>query len=185
MKIKKIALACAAAGITLIGAGQAQAANWLMLQGTEPEGSVGRAKVWGFIQAQYQKDFSDGNAAPPKFVGPDLTSQSAFNVNRARIGVRGANFPLDGKTNYFLLVEFGNNALTNAKDSYAPRVSDAGVTLNHPRGCALSHGSIQVPWLGRRSAGHWRSGLHQLHRSYQPDDAGADPVRVQRGTLER
>jgi len=149
MKIKKIALACAAAGITLIGAGQAQAANWLQLQGTEPEGSAGRAKVWGLIQAQYQKDFSDPNAGgayvPPKLIGPDLTTQSAFNVNRARIGVRGANFPLDGKTNYFILVEFGNNALTNQKDSYAPRLSDASITLNQIPGARVRLGLFKTP----------------------------------------
>ena len=83
--------------------------------------------------------------APPKLIGPDLTSQSAFNVNRARIGVRGANFPLDGKTNYFLLVEFGNNALTNAKDSYAPRVSDASITLNHIKGARVRMGLFKYP----------------------------------------
>lgn len=149
MKMKKIALASAAAGLTLLGAGQAQAANWLQLQGTEPEGSAGRAKVWGLIQAQYQKDFSDANAGgayvPPKLIGPDLTTQSAFNVNRARIGVRGANFPLDGKTNYFILVEFGNNALTNQKDSYAPRLSDASITLNQIPGARVRLGLFKTP----------------------------------------
>ncbi len=154
MKMKKIALACACAGMTVL-AGQAQAANWLMLQGTEPEGSAGRAKVWGFVQAQYQKDFSDGNAGPggcaggasdcyipPKLIGPDLKSQSSFNVNRARIGVRGANFPLDGKTNYFFLAEFGNNAITTGS---AARLTDASVTLNHIPGARVRMGLFKTP----------------------------------------
>ncbi len=119
-----------------------QAANWLMLQGTEPDSSAPRAKVWGFVQAQYQKDNSDANATdgyiPPKLIGPNLTSQEQFNVNRARIGVRGTGFPLDGKTNYFLLTEFGNNGITAPGDRSA-RVSDASITFNH-----IPHARIRV-----------------------------------------
>jgi len=157
MNMKKIAQACAVAGTTLL-AGQVYAANWLQLQGTEAPGSAGRAKVWGFIQAQYQKDFSNANPGPggcppsvtncyipPKLIGPNLTSQSAFNVNRARIGVRGSNFPLDSRTNYFLLVEFGNNGLTNSKDNYAPRVSDASITLNYIPGARVRMGLFKYP----------------------------------------
>ncbi len=120
----------------------AMAANWLMLQGTEPAGSAGRAKVWGFIQAQYQKDFSDANASgqyiPPKLIGPDLESQDAFNVNRARIGVRGANLPLDSNTNYFLLAELGNNGITAPGDNFV-HVTDASVTFNH-----IPHARVRV-----------------------------------------
>ena len=91
-----------AIGATLLTcASSAQAANWLMLQGTEPAGQAARAKVWGFVQAQYQHDNSDANAGggynPPKLIGPNLDDQSAFNVNRARIGVRGTGMPLDSK----------------------------------------------------------------------------------------
>ena len=79
--------------------GPAQAANWLLLQGTEASDSAPRAKLWGFVQPQYQYDDSKANAGgafiPPKLVGPDLTSQNAFNVFRARIGVRGVAMPLD------------------------------------------------------------------------------------------
>ena len=78
--------------------GSAFSANWLQLQGTEPEGAEQLGKVWGFVQVQYQDDSSDPNPAggfiPPKLIGPDLETQSAFNVNRARIGVRGVAMPL-------------------------------------------------------------------------------------------
>ncbi len=134
LKPIKKALGLAILGAATFGAGQVQAANWLALQGTEPNDSAGRAKVWGFVQVQYQKDTSDPNAngqyVPPKLVGPNLTSQEAFNVNRARIGVRGANFPLDRKTNYFLLLEMGNNAITAGSNSFA-KATDASVTFNH------------------------------------------------------
>jgi len=110
------------------------AADWLTIQGTEKSGQSARARVWGFIQAQYQNDNSDPNGAgtyvPPKLIGPDLTSQSAFNINRARIGVRGTGMPLDSNVNYFFLVEFGNNAITNPGGAFA-KITDASVTLNH------------------------------------------------------
>ncbi|MDH3758183.1 MAG: porin, partial [Gammaproteobacteria bacterium] len=96
----------------LIFSGSAFSANWLQLQGTEPEGAEQLGKVWGFVQVQYQDDSSDPNPAggfiPPKTIGPNLETQSAFNVNRARIGVRGVAMPIDQKINYFVLLELGN-----------------------------------------------------------------------------
>ena len=100
-------------GLVMPGCWAHQAsANWLMLQGTETakQGEAPRAYLWGFIQAQYQYDNSDpsyapnpnGGYVPPKLIGPNLDDQSAFNVNRARIGVRGTGFPLDSKVNYFI-----------------------------------------------------------------------------------
>lgn len=128
------------------------AANWLMLQGTEASSSAGRAKLWGFVQAQYQHDLSDpfvtGAGAelynPPKLIGPDLDDQSQFNINRARIGVRGANFPLDSKTNYFLLAEFGNNGITHGGGSFA-HITDASITLNHIPHARLRLGLFKTP----------------------------------------
>ena len=129
-------------------ASAAQSANWLMLQGTEPAGAAARAKVWGFVQAQYQKDDSDPNAAggyiPPKLIGPNLDTQSAFNVNRARIGVRGTGLPLDSKVNYFILAEFGNNGIT-APDGYSPALTDASITLNHIPGARIRVGQFKYP----------------------------------------
>ena len=138
------------AGITLLGGTSlpAQAANWLMLQGTEPKDAAPRAKVWGFVQAQYQKDYSDPNAAggyiPPKLIAPNLDSQDAFNVNRARIGVRGQGMPLDGNVNYFVLAELGNNGITAAQNS-STHVTDASVTLNHIKGARLRMGLFKTP----------------------------------------
>ncbi len=127
---------------------QAEAANWLKLQGTEPVSAAARAKVWGFIQAQYQKDYSDSNSTggyiPPKLIGPNLTSQSQFNVNRARIGVRGTGFPLDSSVNYFLLTEFGNNAIT-AADGGSAMVTDASITISKIPGARVRVGLFKYP----------------------------------------
>jgi hypothetical protein len=127
----------------------AYSANWLMLQGTEAhkQGQAPRAHLWGFIQAQYQYDNSDPNVAggyvPPKLIGPNLDDQSAFNVNRARIGVRGTGLPLDSKVNYFILAEFGNNGIT--APSEGKHLTDASITLNHIPGARIRMGQFKYP----------------------------------------
>ena len=144
---KKVVVGAMCVGL-LLGTGNAFGANWLTLQGTEPAGAERLAKVWGFVQVQYQKDLSDPNGAggyiPPKLIAPDWDSQSAFNVNRARIGVRGVAMPLDPKINYFLLVEFGNNGITEPGDSFA-KATDASVTFNHLKGARIRAGLFKYP----------------------------------------
>lgn len=145
--LKRAAMALACAG-GMLAAGNTFAANWLMLQGTEPEGQAPRVKVWGFVQAQYQNDRSDpgpqGNLIPPKLIGPNLTSQSQFNINRARVGFRGTGMPLDTKVNYFMLVELGNNAITAANEGNT-FVTDASITLNHIPGARVRMGLFKTP----------------------------------------
>ena len=160
-KIVKQGLSTLALGMGLMVSQQAFSANWLMLQGTEPTGSASRANVWGFVQAQYQKDYSDAFVAPngselyipPKLIGPSLDSQSQFNVNRARIGARGANLPLDSNTNYFILAEFGNNLITSTADydgtesttKYAPHLTDASITFNNIKQARVRVGMFKYP----------------------------------------
>jgi hypothetical protein len=148
MKLLKKAIITAACAGGMLAVSQAQAANWLMLQGTEKPGQAARAKVWGFVQAQYQNDNSDANKAggyiAPKLIGPNLSSQSAFNVNRARIGVRGTGMPLDSNVNYFLLVEMGNNGITEPGSSFA-KLTDASITLNHIPGARVRTGLFKYP----------------------------------------
>ncbi|ODV00416.1 MAG: hypothetical protein ABT23_11595 [Thiobacillus sp. SCN 63-57] len=138
----------AACALALAGAGTAHATNWLLLQGTEDPGAAARANVWGFIQADYQKDFSDPSAAgqyvPPKMLGPDLDSQDGFNISRARIGVRGTGFPIDSHINYFLLLEMGNNGITAGNGAFA-RLTDASVTLNYIPGARIRAGLFKTP----------------------------------------
>jgi len=123
------------------------AANWLMLQGTEPTSATERAKLWGFIQGQYQHDFSEANSAnqytPAKLIGPNLTSNKMFNVNRARVGIRGAGLPLDSKINYFILSEFGNSGITAAGKHV--QLTDASVTFNHLPFARIRAGLFKYP----------------------------------------
>jgi len=145
-KSRLLTLSAGLCGALLLNS--AHAANWLMLQGTEPTDAAPRAKVWGFIQAQYQKDTSDPSSTnayvPPKLIGPQLTSQKQFNVNRARIGVRGQGFPLDANVNYFILAEFGTNAITNSS-SGAGHITDASITLNNIPGARIRTGLFKYP----------------------------------------
>ncbi len=159
----KRALISAACTLAFATAGTAHAANWLMLQGTEDAGAAARANVWGFVQAQYQKDFSDANPGPagcnlpgatsplttncyvpPKLIGPNLDAQDGFNINRARIGVRGTGFPLDTRINYFVLLEMGNNGITHGNGAFA-RLTDASVTLNYIPGARVRAGLFKTP----------------------------------------
>lgn len=125
----------------------ALAADWLSLQGTETA-NAGAARVWGFVQAQYQKNSSDPNAAggyiSPKLVGPNLTSQSAFNVNRARLGVRGYLDPSNKHINYALLVEAGNNGITEPSEG-AVKLVDASITFTHIKGAKVRAGMFKTP----------------------------------------
>lgn len=150
MNFKKAAAAATCTALLSIGGtiSTANAANWLMLQGTEPAEAAPRARVWGFIQAKYERNLSDpsgtGAYIPPKLVGPALTSQESFAINRARIGVRGTGMPLDGKVNYFFLAEFGNNGITQPGGNFV-KVTDASVTLNHIDGARIRVGLFKTP----------------------------------------
>ncbi|RDH83164.1 MAG: porin [endosymbiont of Galathealinum brachiosum] len=148
MNIKKLSLL---AGLTLLST-QTYAANWLSLQGTEKPGSSARAKLWGFVQPEYQStDGGELKAGPfagqimsPNVIRPDNTSTETFNIRRARIGVRGTGFPLDDKVNYFLLAELGHNGITkNGKTAVA--LTDASITLNHIPGARVRVGQFKTP----------------------------------------
>lgn len=154
MNFKKVALAATCTALLGGAMTTANAANWLMLQGTERADAAPRVKVWGFIQAQYQKDFSDkctgacgpalNGYIPPKLIGPNLNDQDGFNVNRARLGLRGQGMPLDGNVNYFLLAEFGNNGITSANNG-STNITDASITFNHMKGARVRMGLFKTP----------------------------------------
>ncbi len=177
MSIKKITLL---AGLSLMST-QLHASNWLMLQGTEPDNSAPRAKVWGFIQPEYQSmsgtELKDGpfkgQDMSPNLVKPDNKTSSAFNMRRARIGVRGAGFPLDPKVNYFFLAEFGNNGIT-AK-SKSGQMTDGSVTFNHIDGARIRIGQFKTPTA--------EEGLQAIHVfNYVNFTSGTDQLLLERFT---
>lgn len=154
MNFKKVALAATCTAV-LGGAMMttANAANWLMLQGTERAGQAPRAKVWGFIQPEFQSTSDSKIPAGTPFAGqkaifnqirPDLDTAEDLNILRARIGIRGVAMPLDSNVNYFILAELGNNGVT-ARDNASVKLTDASVTLNHIEGARLRIGKFKTP----------------------------------------
>ncbi|MCG6969447.1 MAG: hypothetical protein LJE85_06745, partial [Gammaproteobacteria bacterium] len=146
------ACACAVSVSALTVSSNVMAANWLMLQGTEPASAAERANVWGFIQPEFQYTEDTKLQAGPSAdqnaqfnqIRPDLNTNNSFNVLRARIGVRGQGFPLDSNTNYFILAEFGNNGITRQGGGSA-KITDASVTLNHIPGARVRFGTFKYP----------------------------------------
>ena len=144
---KKVALAATVTAMLGGFASTANAVNWLMLQGTERNGQAPRAKVWGFLQPTYQQDTSKKGAEPTR-IGPNLEKQSQFQLQRARLGVRGMNMPLDSNVNYFVLAEFGQNAITDGGafgQKQGAKLTDASVTLNHIPGARIRMGLFKTP----------------------------------------
>jgi len=119
------------------------ASDWLTIAGTEPSTikadgkkvkNTNKPHFWGFIQVGYQKDYGkllnkDGiNKTPFVMIAPNLDSQSGFEVNRARLAVRGM-IDKDNQFDYFFMTEFGENGITRpAGHSSNNYLTDASIT---------------------------------------------------------
>jgi hypothetical protein len=142
---------------------QLDAADWLMLQGSEPETVVvkdvsvpnsNKAPIlWGFIQVNYKQDRGDEqisptgiNQTPFSLLNPDLEDQSGFNVFRARLALRGMADD-ENLVNYFFMTEFGNNAINNLAGhrEVATYFTDASVTLKYLPYAKLRVGMFKTP----------------------------------------
>ena len=135
-----------------LGSAETPAANWLTLQGTEPAGSQTRAKLWGFVQPEFQS--TDGTplqagpfaGQPASFnqIPPQLDEHSTFLIRRARVGLRGNLMPEDSHVNYFLLLEAGENGITQNSGGRI-KLTDASVTLNYLPGARIRLGQFKYP----------------------------------------
>ena len=150
----------AAVGAALLCAAlPTQAANWLMLQGTESP-KAPQHRFWGFVQPAYTSNRGDpvsglsfpglipraeGKYIAQNLVAPDLNDTEAFHVRRARFGARGR---FTDKINYFGLLEVANNGLTY--DPFGDRaravaLSDLSVTFNQVPGARVRLGLFKNP----------------------------------------
>jgi len=142
--------------VNVIGVSVGHAANWLSLQGVTNEPYP---LIWGFIQPAYMK--TSGSTLPVTGVGqvdqwagqlalvnaiqPDLSSSQIFQVQRTRIGVRGA-LPDAEKISYFVLAEYGNNGITQPGGGAGKvTLSDATVTFSQIKGAKIRVGQMKVP----------------------------------------
>jgi hypothetical protein len=149
--------------LTLILSLSLQAANWLMLQGTEPtyvmkdgNRTLNTRKtpvLWGFIQANYIKDYGSlqningKNVTPFSLLAPNLQDQSGFNLARGRIGLRGMADD-ENLVNYFTLFAFENSGITNlfdTGDTTGETLVDASITLKHIPYAKLRVGQFKTP----------------------------------------
>ncbi len=130
---------------------QSQAANWIMLQGSEAPNKEKRVKVFGLLQANYQKTDNSalkagpgaGNSATFNQVNPAKNIASGFNIKRARIGSRGAGFVLDKRFNYFIAADLGSNSVTTGED--ASVLADASITYHAFPGLKIRLGQFKHP----------------------------------------
>ncbi len=125
------------------------AADWLSIAGTQPsfikkdgkkiENHNNKPHLWGFIQTGYQNNYGDIfipgagpksglNLTPFSMLPPNLNSQSGFEVNRARLAVRGM-IDKENTFDYFFMTEFGEDGITkpagHASNNY---LTDASIT---------------------------------------------------------
>jgi len=102
-------------------------------------------------------------------------------MRRARIGIRGTNFPLDSKTNYFLLIEAGKNGITEFDSAVA--ATDASVTFSHIPYARLRVGQFKTPTEGLQAIHvfdyiNFTTGTDQmlLERFVDEDGSRTDPT---------
>jgi len=131
------------------------AADWLSIAGTEPamvkkDGKKvvnhnNSPRFWGFIQVGYQKNYGDifmkngVNKTPFSMLTPDLDSQSGFEVNRARLAVRGM-IDKANTIDYFFMTEFGEDGITApAGHVTGNHLTDASITYR-----AIPHLNVRV-----------------------------------------
>jgi len=137
----------ALAGVAFIGALlpalPASAANWIMLQGTEPA-KAPAYRPFGFIGLEYQS--TDGTELPAgpwkgqpmalNQIGPRLEDSSELQISHARLGLRGRL--LDGKLNYWISPVAGYNAVSY-NGSPNVKFTELSATLN-----LIPHARIRI-----------------------------------------
>lgn len=133
----------------------AQAENWFITDGTEPEDAP-PVRVYGLLQPTYQYDLSDkvtGLTGPDAVyndgystyasIPPGYTSTSSFYLFRVRLGARGL---VEKNINYEVVGEYGANALTTkGQDEFNVELAEGSVTLNHIPGMRVRMGIFKVP----------------------------------------
>lgn len=154
-KIKGFFLLAAA----LTAMGQANAANWLMLQGTEPQDVTHR--FFGVAQATYinnvgcnalsglagNSSVNNGRYNNNCTNGPKFHTPERFMLDNLMLGARGNIAP--GKVNYFAAVNLGENNTTYlpAKTSRErlSALTDASVTFSYIPGARVRAGLFKKP----------------------------------------
>lgn len=134
----------------------AAAADWLVLQGTEPGPDPAALRPWGFVQV-----VGEGVAFGPPVEGlssdslePFEGQRASFNrvgsgsatwgvsIRRARAGLRGAAPETGGRVAWLLAAELGDNQLTRLDPVV---LTDASVTFSYIPGARVRVGQFKLP----------------------------------------
>ncbi len=136
--------------------GTAAAADWLMLQGTEPGPDPAAMRPWGFVHALGEGvPFGepvegltsealaafDGERATFNRVGSGDATWG-FSLRRVRAGLRGAVPTTGGRVAWLLAAELGDNTLTRVDPVV---LTDASVTFSYVPGARVRIGQFKLP----------------------------------------
>jgi hypothetical protein len=154
----RLAAACAVVGLSSGGA--SQAANWVMMYGTEPATSTHR--LLGAVQLTYENNFDckkpDNLAGPAAInnglvvnncrVGPELRNdESGLYLQNLMLGARGNLIP--GRINYFVAANAGENAANyhpyKTEREHLASLVGASVSFNYIPGMRVRAGLQQKP----------------------------------------
>lgn len=143
----------------LTAAGQANAADWLMLQGTEPQDASHR--FFGVAQITYANNAGctalsglAGGSAPNNgrntnncTNGPEFRGTEGIALDNLTLGARGNIVP--GKINYFLAANLGENNTTylpfKTSRERLVALTDASVTFSYIPGARVRAGLFKKP----------------------------------------
>lgn len=154
---KRLAAACAVAGLS---SATCQAANWVMMYGTEPATSTHRLQ--GAVQLTYENNFDckepDGLMGPAAFnnglvvnncrVGPELRdSESGLYLQNLMLGARGNLIP--GRINYHVAANAGENVANykpyKTERAHLASLVNASVSFHYIPGVRIRAGLQQKP----------------------------------------
>ncbi|MCF1183748.1 OprO/OprP family phosphate-selective porin [Marichromatium gracile] len=130
--------------------GLAQAANWLLLQGSEPEQGTRALRPWGFAQLAYQRGEDTpipvggwtGQGMAANRLGPDKRAAERWQLHRLRLGVRG-RVPGGAPLDYLVAVEAGDNGATREGDEL--QLIDASLSYRIDPALRLRLGQFKPP----------------------------------------
>lgn len=151
---RRVARAALAAVAVTAFAAPASAADWPMVQGTEPADAP-PVRPFGFVQLTTEgmlggpvhgltsPALTRFNGQEPSFNRLEGGDDWSFTVRRARPGLRGAIPGTNGRVSYFLLAELGTAAI--ARDG--PTLTDAAVTFSYIPGARVRVGQFKLPMM--------------------------------------
>ncbi|MEW6501471.1 MAG: porin [Thermodesulfobacteriota bacterium] len=147
-KIRRLFLLLTLGALTLPA--PARAVNWLMLQGTEPEGAPA-VRLYGNVTVDYQRTDDThvpvgawlGQKAVFNQIGPRLASSSQLTLRKIRVGARGA-LP-DPRFNYVVMALAGDNDVTRLDQGDRVRLLDTSLTMSVVPHARLRLGMFKYP----------------------------------------